>query len=506
MESVITFEKVNKHFGGIHALRDVSFSIARGEICALMGENGAGKSTLAKVLFGVIQPDSGTMLFEGNHHAPKSPLDSQRDGISIIFQELDLFPNQTVAQNLVVENLKLMPAQGGFVSDRKLARITRPWLEKVGLSVEPNTPLNQLAIAQIQLVAIARALSMESKLIVMDEPTSALSSSAAEHLFELVLKLKRDGVTIIYISHKMDEIFRIADSIAVMRDGAYIGTKRRTETNLDEIVAMMVGRTVEFRNRQASWRKERVVLAFESVRTRLLKDISFELHEGEVLGVAGLVGCGSAELGKALFGLDALTLGSITINNRRVTRNSPQLSIRRRVGLIPGDRKLEGLFMQQSVSDNVSITVADKNQTLGFIRKKGVEGLVNKTFEATKIKAAHPGVCINTLSGGNQQKALVGRWLLADSSILFLDDPTRGVDIVAKQDIYKIINELVKEGRSVIFVSSELTELLGCTDRILVLYRGAAAGILNTSETSQEEIIRYAMGLNLSETEHRGAR
>jgi ABC-type sugar transport system ATPase subunit len=495
MQPIFTIANLEKHFGGIHALRDVSFSIERGEICALMGENGAGKSTLGKVITGVLQSDSGKMIFDGRIHDPKSSLEAQRDGISIIFQELDLFPHQSIAQNLVIGNLKLLPDQRGLISDRRLERTSRPWLEKVGLDAPPSLPLNQLSIAQVQLVSIARALSMESRLIVMDEPTSAITSEAVEKLFSLVRALKEDGVTIVFISHKMDEIFRIADSIVVMRDGLYIGTRRRSETNPGEIVSMMVGREIRARSRQKSWRRDEVSLSFAAVRTKKLKDVSFELHTGEVLGVAGLVGAGRTELGSALFGIDQLRGGSISLRGRRIGDFSPRASIERGIGLIPEDRKLEGLLIQQSVRDNVALAVVERNQVLGFMKRRQIGSLVKSVFEWTNLKAASPEACINTLSGGNQQKALVGRWLLVGSDILFLDDPTRGVDIGAKEDIYQLINALAEKGKSLLFVSSELPELLRCADRILVLCRGELVGILDAEKTDQEEIMRLAMGL-----------
>jgi ABC-type sugar transport system ATPase subunit len=439
------------------------------------------------------------MEFEGRPHDPKSSLDAQRDGISIIFQELDLFPHQSIAQNLIIGNLKLMPRQGGFLSERMLDGMAGPWLERVGLDVSPSIQLGRLPIAHVQLVSIARALSMESRLIVMDEPTSAITNEAVDKLFSLVESLKKDGVTIIFISHKMDEIFRIADSIVIMRDGAYIGTRRRTETSPGEIVSMMVGREIPERTRQKSWKKDEVVLSFESVTTTKLKKISFELHAGEVLGVAGLVGAGRTELGSALFGIDTVRGGSIVLHGRRIEEYSPRASLKRGIGLIPEDRKLQGLLMQQSVRDNVALAVVERYQTLGFMKRRRINALVRSVFDSTRIKAASPEVCINTLSGGNQQKALVGRWLLVGSQVLFLDDPTRGVDIGAKEDIYQIIGELAEEKRSIIFVSSELPELLRCADRILVLYQGELMGTLDAEKTDQEEIMRLAMGLNRME-------
>jgi ABC-type sugar transport system ATPase subunit len=340
---------------------------------------------------------------------------------------------------------------------------------------------------------------MESRLIVMDEPTSAITNEAVDKLFSLVESLKKDGVTIIFISHKMDEIFRIADSIVIMRDGAYIGTRRRTETSPGEIVSMMVGREIPERTRQKSWKKDEVVLSFESVTTTKLKKISFELHAGEVLGVAGLVGAGRTELGSALFGIDTVRGGSIVLHGRRIEEYSPRASLKRGIGLIPEDRKLQGLLMQQSVRDNVALAVVERYQTLGFMKRRRINALVRSVFDSTRIKAASPEVCINTLSGGNQQKALVGRWLLVGSQVLFLDDPTRGVDIGAKEDIYQIIGELADEKRSIIFVSSELPELLRCADRILVLYQGELMGTLDAEKTDQEEIMRLAMGLNRME-------
>ena len=495
MASILSIQHVSKSYGGVKALSDVSFEIEAAEICALMGENGAGKSTLGKIIAGVERSESGVLLFDGEPLESRTSMEAQQHGIAMIFQELDLFPNQTIGENIIIGNLALSPKQNGFINKRTIEFLSRPWLEKVGLDLPSSVPLGSLPIAQIQLVSIARSLSMRSRLIVMDEPTSALSGEATDTLFELINRLKSDGVTIIYVSHKMEEIFRIADSIVVMRDGKYIGTKRKTETDANEIISMMVGRSIHQKERETSWTQSDSLLKVNKLRTRKLNGVSFDLKKGEVLGIAGLVGAGRSELGAALFGLDPIISGSVEINGKTVDLSSPSKAMNAGIGLVPEDRKNEGLFMQLSVNENLSVSIANRYQKAGFIKRKTVVELVVGIMRRTGTKAASPSICVNTLSGGNQQKVLLGRWLLVDPDILYLDDPTRGVDVGAKEDIYAMINNLAERGKGIIFVSSELPELLRCTDRIMILHDGERVGMINSASAGQEEIMRYAIGI-----------
>ena len=492
MSDILTLRGIDKRFGGVHAVRDVSFSFAEGEVCALMGENGAGKSTLGKILCGVHHPDAGELLFRGRPVVLRSPFEAQQLGIGMIFQELDLFPSLSIAENMMIGNLEFGGERGGWLRYGAVERLVSPWLEKVGLAAPPRRILGTLSMAEVQLVAIARALSQKASLLVMDEPTSSLTDDAVDNLFSLVRSLKEAGTTIIYVSHRMDEIFRIADAISVMRDGAYIGTVRTAETTPASVVEMVVGRPLGAHGRARSHRRDDVTLSVRGLTTGKLHGVSFDLHRGEVLGLAGLVGSGRSEVGQALFGLDRVRSGTIARGAVECRFDSPESAIRRGVGLVPEDRKLQGLMMQMSVKENMSFTVLSRFQRLGFTRDRALLAAVGRIFEATRIKAESPATCVNNLSGGNQQKVLLGRWLLADPEVLFLDDPTRGVDVGAKEDIYAIIEDLAASGKSLLFVSSELPELIRCCDRILVLHEGRLAATLDSATTSQQEIMMAA--------------
>jgi ABC-type sugar transport system ATPase subunit len=335
---------------------------------------------------------------------------------------------------------------------------------------------------------------MDTKLIVMDEPTSALTEEAAETLFNTIDKLISQGVTVVYVSHKMDEIFRIAHTIAVLRDGEYIGTRLKTETNVNEIISMMVGRPFEAKTQRTVHITGSPILSLENVSTPKLSGLSFELKSGEVLGIAGLVGSGRTELGRVLFGLDVLLDGKMSLNGSSYTPHSPRDAMKAGLGLIPEDRKMEGLFIQQSVSDNMAISIMEDNHRAGFILRNLIAANVSEMIGKTRLKAANQRVSVNTLSGGNQQKALVCRWLMVDPKVIFLDDPTRGVDVGAKEDIYEIIESLAARGKGILFVSSELPELLRCANRIIVLHDGQIAGIVDAQKTDQHELMRLAMG------------
>ncbi len=490
MSVLLQAEHIDKHFGGVHALDGVDFDVAAGEVHALVGENGAGKSTLGKIVAGVVRADSGRIRLGGEDVTIATPLDAQRLGISIIFQELDLFPNLTVAENIAIRNLHV--ERGQTVRMRKLARQVRPFMEQVGLTCPPHTLLETLPIGQMQLTAIARSLSMDARLIVMDEPTSSLEGEAVDTLFDLIRKLKDSGVSIIYVSHKMDEIFRIADRITVLRDGRRIDTKAAGDTDVDDVIRMMGGRDVSDVQRRAGQRSDEVLLSVRNLTTAAVQDVSFDLRAGEVLGIAGLAGAGRSEIGAALFGLDRLRDGEVTVRGGRVRPRSPRRAMRAGVGLLPEDRKLQGLMMDMSVKHNATLSILGRLQTGGFIRPGAETRAIGPVHERILLKAASPDVPVHTLSGGNQQKVLLSRWLLVNPDVIFLDDPTRGIDVGAKQDIYGIIEELASRGKGVILVSSELPELLRCCDRILVLHEGETPGILDAADATQETIMALA--------------
>ena len=483
-------EHVHKRYEATRALVDASFSVLPGEVHALMGENGAGKSTLSKIIAGVVQPDSADIYWNGEKIQIPSPLAAQRLGIGIVFQELDLFPNLSVAENLVIGNVR--QERGAFVNWRELIAFCTPFLERVGLAVNPRTKVGDLRIAEMQLVSIARALSFDARLIVMDEPTSSLSEEAVERLFSLIRQLKSNGVSIIYVSHKMKEILEIADRVTVLRDGATIGTRETGETTIDEIISMMVGRELAVRSSEPGSEPGETILNVEGLCTSKLENVSFELRRGEILGIAGLVGAGRSELGAALFGLDRIRAGKIRLNGREIHPKSPRDAIHAGLGLLPEDRKLEGLMMQMSVRENSTMAALGRFQHLGFIASREEAEQSEVVHQRIRLRTASDSVAVGTLSGGNQQKVLFSKWLLIDPDVLFLDDPTRGIDVGAKQDIYEIIRDLAQQGKGILFVSSELPELLQNCHRILVMCEGRATGVVDGRTATQEQIMALA--------------
>jgi ABC-type sugar transport system ATPase subunit len=492
MEEILILQNINKKFGGVHAVINVSLSVKAGEVCALMGENGAGKSTLGKIIAGIHTPDTGSISFRGETWQSITPSIAQKKGIGLILQELDLFPSLSIAMNIINNNISFRHLEKGILNPGRISKEVEPWLKKVGLDLSPATLLEDLSMAQVQLVAIARILSMNTRLIIMDEPTSSLTNEGVDNLFRLIKELKKDGVTIIYVSHKMNEIFRISDSIIVMRDGIYIDKKATSETKKEEIIEMMVGRSLSGKERQKSCKTQETILRVKDLSTNYIKDISFDLSAGEVLGIAGLMGAGRSELGYALFGIDAQTKGTIEIMGEKLKIRSPIDAIKKGIGFIPEDRKNQGLMMQMSVKENMIMSHLEHLNRKGFFNKDKIYNSVTGLIDKIQIKSASMETCVENLSGGNQQKVLVARWLMVNPSILFLDDPTRGVDVGAKEDIYELITYLASQGKGVIFVSSELPELLRCSDRILVMAEGKQTGILETENTSQNEIMAYA--------------
>ncbi len=447
-------KNVSKHYGGVRALDAAHFELRPGEVHALMGENGAGKSTLARILAGVTRPDGAEISLDGRPVAIRHPLDAQRLGISIIHQELDLFPSLSAADNLTLGNLCYT---GG-----RPDRFCRPFFEQVGLACDPRRLVESLSIGQRQLLAIARALSMNARVLLMDEPTSSLVGDSVERLFALIGDLKRRGVAIVYVSHKMDEIFRISERITVLRDGRTVGTLAAGAATADELIRLMVGREVTASARR-SYATDELLLPIR------LPEISLDLHRGEVLGVAGLVGSGRSSLGVSL------------------VRSHPQTVV-----LLPEDRRTQGLMPDLSVLENATLAILPRLQRLGFVRG----GLERDTFrpiaERLVLRAPSLDAPVSTLSGGNQQKVLLGRWLLRDAPVLFLDDPTRGIDVAAKQDIYRAIADLAAAGKGVLLVSSELPELLRCSDRIAVLNNRRLAAVYDAEEATQERIMAAA--------------
>jgi len=487
MSDLLAVKNIHKHYGAIHALKGVDLGIREGEVHALLGENGAGKSTLGKIVAGVVQQDTGEIFFNGNRVEIDSPYVAQRMGISMIFQELDLFPELTVAENIVIGNLQL--EHRAVVDFKKLDRYCREYLTRVGLHSRTDIPLKDLSIAQMQQAAIARALSMDARMVIMDEPTSALPEEAVDRLFSLIRQLTSEGVSVVYVSHKLSEIFEISDRITVLRDGSLVETLNTRETDKGELIRLMVGRDLAERENSESHIQSDVALEVKELKTVKLKGITFNLRKGEVLGVAGLVGSGRSALGAALFGIDPVLSGEITIAGRSLRPDAPRHAMDAGIGLVPEDRKLQGLMMQMNVRENTSLSVIDRMQQAGFIRGREERLKVKEIYERIEVKMASIQANMDTLSGGNQQKVLLARWLLVNPEVLFLDDPTRGVDVGAKEEIYGIIESLARQGKGIVLVSSELSELLRCSDRIMVLHEGEMVEILDARQTTREEIM-----------------
>lgn len=486
--ALLRVHEVSKRFGGTQALERVSVAFEAGQVHALMGENGAGKSTLVKILAGVVTPDAGEVFWDGRPVALANPRVAQTTGIGIVFQELDLFPHLTVADNLLIGNARaerpvFRPAAGD--------RFAAPLLAEVDLPVPPRALVADLSLGQQQRLAIARALAMQARLLILDEPTSALSEDGAQRLFALIRSLTRKGVAVIYVSHKMDEVFRLADTITVLRDGRHVSTVAAGDTTPDRVIREMVGRELESAVVAPAQPGEEL-LRVEGITGARLRGISLRLHSGEVLGVAGLAGSGRSSLAGTLFGLHPVRSGSMWLRNRPYAPRSPSQAIRSGVGLLPEDRKTLGLMLHLSVLENATLPMLRRWSCWGFVRRNQEREAAAGPLGEVQLKSTDPAGPVDRLSGGNQQKVLLARWLLANPGVLILDDPARGIDIGAKNDIHGIIRREAQAGKGVILISSELPELLACSDRILVMRDGRAAGILPRQEATQSRIMILA--------------
>jgi len=489
-ESLLEVSGVEKHFGGVAALRGASLAVGAGEVHALMGENGAGKSTLARIVAGIVRADAGSFRVDGRTVTISSPLDAQRLGIGIIHQELDLFPNLSAGENMVIGNLRFQ--EGYWTGFGRMEAFCRPYFDQAGLTCGIREPAERLSIGQRQLLAIARALSMNARLLLMDEPTSALFDDAVERLFGLIRGLRGRGVSVVYVSHKMDEILRISGRVTVMRDGQTVGTREAASTNTAELIRMMVGRELNLTGGPREGARGEAVLQVENLSTDRLRDVSFTLHRGEVLGIAGLVGAGRSELGAALFGLDAIRRGRMRLMGAELDPRSPRDAMRRGIGLVPEDRRSQGLMMNMSVRENAAFATLDRIHPLGLLRLSRERRELDAVSRQVALNCPLPDSSVSRLSGGNQQKVLLARWLLLHPEVLFLDDPTRGIDVGAKQDIYRMVEELSAAGKAVMLVSSELPELLRCCHRILVLREGRVTAIFDSADATQEKIMAAA--------------
>ncbi|MCS4244794.1 ribose transport system ATP-binding protein [Rhizobium sp. BIGb0125] len=493
-ETLLRLENITKEFPGVRALSGVDFDLVRGEVHAVCGENGAGKSTLMKIVSGVYQPTEGTIIHKGNKVQYSSPLESEAAGIAIIHQELNLIPHLSVAENIY---LAREPRRGFWVDRKKLRADAKRCLDRLGVDIDPDQTVRGLSVAQCQMVEIAKALSLDAEVLIMDEPTSSLTEQETTLLFKVIHDLKRSGVGIVYISHRLDEMAQIVDRVTILRDGRYISTAKFAETTVDNIVAQMVGRSLEEKfPERTSTPTDEVIFAVKGLtRKGVFEDVSFELKRGEILGFAGLMGAGRTEVARAIFGADPLDSGEITFESRVLDIRTPQDAIREGIAYLSEDRKSDGLAVKMSVAANTTLAnmeaVSSKFGVIDFAKHNEI---ARKYVDLLNVKTPSIEQTVRLLSGGNQQKIIIGKWLFRESRILFFDEPTRGIDVGAKFAIYKIMDELAAQGIGVILISSELPEVLGLTDRIAVFHEGKITGVLKTAETNQEEIMRYASG------------
>ncbi|MCI8551007.1 MAG: sugar ABC transporter ATP-binding protein [Lachnospiraceae bacterium] len=490
---VLKMENVSKIFPGVRALDGVRLEVRRGEIHALIGENGAGKSTLIKILSGIYHPDGGEIYIDGNKVEMSDVRTAREHGIAVIHQELSLAENMTVAENIF---LGRMPGKrNGFVDDKLMEEKAREFLDAIGLtSVDPSTKVKKLSVARQQMVEICRALSQEIKILVMDEPTASLANRETETLLELMRSLKQKGVSIIFVSHKLNEVYQVCDRITVLRDGVYIGTGTVEEIVYDKLISMMVGRKIESVFPAHETRPGETFFEARDICSSRVKNVSFYLRKGEVLGFYGLVGSGRTETMRALLGIDRNTKGDVTLNGKKIRLNSPVDAVNAGIVLAPEDRKLEGLILKQTLDFNITVTILKKIiKGLRLNRKKSNEAVENIGARLRIKTPSYETKAVN-LSGGNQQKVVLAKWLVTEPVILILDEPTRGIDVGAKQEIYNLIYEIVKMGVSVILISSEMPEVIHLCDRVYIMREGEMVAALDREELTEEAIMRNAIG------------
>ena len=489
-EYLLEMNNISKEFPGVKALENVSFSLKKGEVHALVGENGAGKSTLMKILSGFHPKDSGEIYINDKIVEILNPINAIELGISTIYQEIIAVHHITVAENILLGNRP--KNKFGLINWREMEHKVKSILDELSIELPTSKLVSNLSIAQQQLVEIAKALSMEAKIVIMDEPTSPLTEEETKTLFNIIKRIKSKGVSVIYISHRIEEIFKIADRVTVLRDGKKICEKIVRETNSDEIIKYMIGRELnEMYGKESSMAKEKIVLRVENFsKKREFKDINFKLYEGEILGFAGLVGAGRSELMKSLYGINIKDSGEIYLNGNKVNINSPLDAIRLGIGMVPEEKKTEGLMLDLAVDQNITASSLKEISKYGFLSRGLEVSLANKFVKKLSINCPSLSQKVMYLSGGNQQKVIISRWLALNSKILILDEPTKGIDVGSKAEIHKLIANIAKQGTSVILISSEITEILKMSNRIIVMKEGKIVTILNAAEANEESILR----------------
>jgi inositol transport system ATP-binding protein len=495
-EYVLTMEGISKQFPGVRALSDVQLRTRKGTVHALMGENGAGKSTLMKCLIGMYVPDSGAITFKGERLNITNTHYALSKGISMIHQELSPIPQMTVAENIYLG--REPTTWYGLVDMRKMNRMATELLDRLRIKIKPTAKMYELSIANTQLVEIAKAVSYDSDLIIMDEPTSAITEAEVEGLFNIIRSLREQGRAIIYISHKMDEIFKITDEVTVFRDGQYIATDPTSDLSHGKLIEKMVGRTLTDMFHKEIVDFGPVFLEVENLSGKGFRNVSFQVRRGEILGVAGLIGAGRTETMEGVFGVTRTHGGTIRIGGNQVTIKSPADAIRNGMALLTEDRKLTGLYLNASVRENMFVANINKYMLGPFVHFGKIEKDCERMRGLMRIKTPSLMQIIKNLSGGNQQKVLISRWLLTEPDLLILDEPTRGIDVGAKSEIYRLMTEFVRSGKAIIMISSELPEILGMSDRIMVMHTGDKVGELSRAEATQEKILQMATGMSLA--------
>ena len=493
----IEMRGIDKSFGGNAVLKSAGFLLDDGEIHALMGENGAGKSTLMKILTGVYTKDAGTVLVDGQEVCYNNPQEAEKAGIVFIHQELNVLFDLTVEENMFLG--KEIKKTFGICDKKAMRARVKEILDLLGVDIDPGETMDQLSVGQQQMIEIAKALMVDAKVLIMDEPTAALTQSETEVLFDVVRSLKEKGVSIVYISHRMEEIFELCDRITVLRDGSYIGTEKISDLDMNDVVKMMIGREIGERYPARESKIGDVVFEVKNLNCPgTFENVSFQVHAGEVLGVSGLMGAGRTEIMQAIFGNMPHVTGEIYLEGKEIKNKNPQQAIANGIGFITEDRKVEGLMLEKSIMENISLANLGRVSKNGVIQKKAEQDLVKRGIEELKIKCFGAQHECDNLSGGNQQKVVFAKWIYTDPKVLILDEPTRGVDIGAKKEIYNIINELAAKGVAIIMVSSELPEVLGMSDRVMVVSEGKVTGIINKEDANQENVMILATGGELN--------
>ena len=484
----LTVEHITKFFPGVRALDDVSVQFEKGSVHALVGENGAGKSTLGKIIGGIYAPDDGKITIDGQEVRPTDPLTAQKLGVAIVHQELAFCPNLSIAENL---QLGTMPAKGGFVERGKLRERAQSLMSEIGVDIDVNTLIAQLTTGQEQMVQIAAAVGINANIIIFDEPTSSLSVNETKHLFDLIGRLKARGTTMVYVSHRMEEIFQIADTVTVLRDGRHVATEAIAETNRERLIRQMVGRDVLIqRPNHLDLKPGEEVLRVENLSSMgQFENVSFSVRRNEIVGMAGLVGAGRTAVAKAVFGLDKRATGNVYIKGKHLTLGNVNRSMRERVGYLPEDRKKEGLVLMMNISDNVSLPHLQTFSRFGFVDERRELAEVEKLTKRLRVKAPSLDSVTAGLSGGNQQKVAIAKWLARSCDLLIVDEPTRGVDVGAKAEIYQLLDEVACQGVAILMISSELPELLSLSRRIIAMREGFVTGELVYEQFSQESVL-----------------